>query len=106
MIELDRNTIRINEYQYSFELPIVRTMILGDLVIVLLGVHPKISDVKNVYAINNKCEIVWQINGVIYEGSDRNSIIYLYEKKDDLDNWYLVSLEDGTVKKVLKKDVP
>ena len=112
MIELDRNNIRINDKELNLKLPIADTLELEDLVIILLGVHPKNTDMNNVFAINYDCDILWQLNGISYDGSERNSIMYLFEINqdlyvlDDLGNWYHVSLTNGYAQKILRKDLP
>ena len=111
MFSIDRNTIKINDKSVSFKYPIIDTVEIDDLLILLLGVHPRITDFENVYAINQKCEIIWQVNGINYSGEERNSIINMIGKNgrlfviDDARDWYEVSLVDGSVEKRNPKEL-
>ncbi|MBI9051175.1 MAG: hypothetical protein JEZ00_17260 [Anaerolineaceae bacterium] len=111
MIKLDRNILQINGKAISFKYPIVEIINYEDLVILMLGVHPRKTDLQNIFAVNSDVEIVWQIEEIPYKGTERNSIVYmtLYDDKllffDDLGNGYFVDLENGCVSYLTKNEI-
>lgn len=102
--------LTVNQYNKQFSHLIRDVQMIDDKIIVLLAIPPNDNTINNLYALNNKCEILWQAQDLKAVFNEKMLLPYeqiVIDKQeirasDFYGRRYYVNSENG---KIIKRDI-
>lgn len=77
------NFVQINEYKIAFKYNIDSVKFFQNVYIVLLDIPTEIKEVNNIFAINDRCELLWRIQDPAKLYNIINDVPYVGIRIDD-----------------------